>query len=325
METLELNGAIIVSETTSPSPKAGTIRWTGTDFEGYNGRVWVSLTYRPPVPMQYVRVTNAGNANDPGGTTNGAVAYEYGIGRYEVTNAEYVQFLNAVDTEGTNALALYSPSMSSSGHGGINFDAGAPRGFKYVVKAGFGIKPVVYVSFYDAMRFCNWLHNGGQPGADTEDGAYTLLGGAATPTNWLTVTRNPGAKVVIPTEDEWYKAAYHQPRGLGGDADDYWDYPTRSNTAPTAEPPPGGDNSANYWPAVRTVTDVGAYPGSASYYGTFDQGGNVWEWNETILGSSRVLRGGAGGAGVDFLKSSVRSYVGLAGGGLALGLRVASP
>jgi formylglycine-generating enzyme required for sulfatase activity len=28
-------------------------------------------------------------------------------------------------------------------------------------------------------------------------------------------------------------------------------------------------------------------------YGTFDQGGNVWEWNDAVIGSSRGLRGGA--------------------------------
>lgn len=38
---------------------------------------------------------------------------------------------------------------------------------------------------------------------------------------------------------------------------------------------------------------MGAYTGSASPYGTFDQGGNVWEWNEQIVsGSGRGMRGG---------------------------------
>lgn len=42
-------------------------------------------------------------------------------------------------------------------------------------------------------------------------------------------------------------------------------------------------------------THVGAYTGSASPYGTFDQGGNVYEWNEQIVGSSRGRRGGGWG------------------------------
>ena len=40
------------------------------------------------------------------------------------------------------------------------------------------------------------------------------------------------------------------------------------------------------------LTSVGSYPGSASPYGTFDQGGNVFEWNEAIAGTNRVARGG---------------------------------
>jgi formylglycine-generating enzyme required for sulfatase activity len=45
---------------------------------------------------------------------------------------------------------------------------------------------------------------------------------------------------------------------------------------------------------IAAVTTVGAYTGSASPYGIFDQGGNVWEWNEEIVsGSYRGIRGGS--------------------------------
>ena len=60
------------------------------------------------------------------------------------------------------------------------------------------------------------------------------------------------------------------------------------------------------------MTDVGAYTGSASPYGTFDQDGNAWEWNEQILfsGSYRGLRGGNFFYGASLTASSSPSYTG---------------
>ena len=58
------------------------------------------------------------------------------------------------------------------------------------------------------------------------------------------------------------------------------------------------------------TTEIGAYltTPSQSAYGTFDQGGNVWEWNEGILfGTSRGLRGNAFDSGQSlWLKASYR-------------------
>jgi sulfatase modifying factor 1 len=51
---------------------------------------------------------------------------------------------------------------------------------------------------------------------------------------------------------------------------------------------------------------VGEFQNSDSPYGTFDQGGNVWEWNESVLyGSSRGLRGGS----FNFNYSSYDNYL----------------
>ena len=94
------------------------------------------------------------------------------------------------------------------------------------------------MSFWDACRFCNWLHNG-QGDGDTEDGAYTLKGYRGT--DGRKVKRNPGAKWFIPNEDEWYKAAYYDPQKPGGPG--YWDYPTRSDTKPDRDF--AGPNAAN--------------------------------------------------------------------------------
>ena len=251
----------------------------------------------PLVVPEMVEVGNANNADDPEvngfGGNSGAVPYNYAIGKYEVTNAEYVPFLNAVDPNGVNATDLYYVQMGSDNrNGGITFTDVAPDGEKYRVKAGFATKPVVYVSFYDAMRFCNWLHNGAQVGSDTENGAYTLLGGTARPSNAFTVERNVGAKFVLPTEDEWYKAAYHQPQADGGDTDNYWLYPTGGNSAPNSGNPPGTAPAANFNNDVGSLTDVGTYTMTEGFYGTFDMAGNVAEWTETPNRFVRVLRGG---------------------------------
>ena len=264
---------------------------------------------RAEVNIEMVSVGNPGNTGEQsrvayGDTTYyGDVDYAYNIGKYEVSNAEYCEFLNAVDSGGTSPHDLYSIHMGG-GCGGIILTAGNPNGSKYTVRAGRGNMPVNYVSFWDACRFANWLHNG-QGSGDTEAGAYTL-----TPDGIAnnTVTRNPDWKWAVCSEDEWYKAAYYD-----GNAGVYYDYPMGSDTAPTGEAPPGTDmtnGSANYDGAVGDLTDVGAYTAkpSDSPYGTFDQGGNVWEWNEAIIESYRRWRGGSFGGLDDFLRASCRTY-----------------
>jgi hypothetical protein len=152
------------------------------------------------VTMEYVSVGHAGNAADPAtGSLYGAVAYAYQIGKYEVTNVQYVEFLNAVDPGGGNVNGVYNAYMGSDVRRGITYTAGAVDGAKYMIRSSMGDKPVNYVSWYDAARFTNWLHNG-QGSGGTETGAYTLSG------NTSLITKNPGATVYLPSENEWYKA-----------------------------------------------------------------------------------------------------------------------
>jgi formylglycine-generating enzyme required for sulfatase activity len=177
------------------------------------------------------------------------------------------------------------------------------------------------VSWYDAIRFANWLQNG-QGSGDTETGAYTLLGGSAVPTNADSIARNAGATWFLPSEDEWYKAAYHKNDGVTGN---YFDYPTGSDTPPTLEPPPGGSNSANAQAAGGGPNSAGAYTQSDSPYFTFDQGGNVREWNEAFFGTG--FRGVRGGTWSDFateMRASSRLFLLAGSENIVTGFRVAT-
>jgi sulfatase modifying factor 1 len=239
-------------------------------------------TQASAVTIDWVTVGDPGNAADTTGF--GSVGYSYKISKYEITNAQYAQFLNAKAV--ADPLGLYSTSMGS-GFGGIT-RSGSKGSFSYSATAGRESMPVNFVSFYDALRFVNWLDNG-QGSGDTETGAYTLLGGFAIPSNGATVTRNGGAKIFLTSEDEWYKAAYYDAASSS-----YFAYPAGTDAQTLCAAPGGTPNTANCNFAVGDLSNVGSYSGSASPNGTFDQAGNVWEWNEWIAGpDARGLRGGA--------------------------------
>ncbi len=139
------------------------------------------------VTIQWSAVGDPGNAADPAtGSLYGAVAYNYSIDKYEVTDSQYAAFLNAVAA--TDTYGLYNANMGSQVYGGIT-QSGSPGLYSYSVKSGYDNLPVNYVSWGDAARFANWLQNG-QPGlggpavaqdaASTEDGSYALNGATST-------------------------------------------------------------------------------------------------------------------------------------------------
>jgi hypothetical protein len=250
-----------------------------------------AVNARATVVMDWAPIGYAGNAGDPidpsfapSSITFGAVNYNYQISKYDVTDNQYVEFLNAKDPTGGNALGLYAVPVK--GHGGIAFDPTAANGSKYSVVSGRENFPINAVSSYSAMRFTNWLNNG-QGNADTETGAYTLLGGTPVPSNAGSISRDPSAHIVLPTENEWYKAAYYNPA-----TSTYFAYPG-SNSLPTPSAPPGVANSANYSQQVGflgDLTKVGAYSSSPSSFGTFDQFGDVAQWLDP-QGTDSTVRG----------------------------------
>jgi len=313
------------------------------------------------VTIDLLPVGNAGNADDPAtGGIYGGVNYDYSIGKYDVTIGQYTEFLNAVAK--TDTYSLYNASMGTNENiRGIS-RSGVSGSYSYSVIAASGSapnggvsaanRPITYVSWWDSARFANWVANGQptgiQTGTTTENGAYNLNGATSGTAPARNVTNpNTGATptYVIPTENEWYKAAYYSPvlnSGSGG----YYTYATQSNATP-GNVPGSGANQANYFTDLTTnkysvtqsgdydgsqnyLTDVGAFSSSVSAYGTFDQSGNVYEWNDLTgaPGSSRGLRGGNWydtDNGAFYLSSSGRAANAPSNETSIIGFRLASP
>jgi len=226
----------------------------------------------------------------------GAVDYYYRIGKFETTAGQYTEFLNAVAATDTYTLWRPWPPSQATYNRKI-LRSGEPGSYTYSVAPDRANRPVSMVAWRDVARFANWMHNGQPTGAQdlstTEDGSY-FLNGAYTHEELMTIERKPNATWVIPTEDEWYKAAYHKNDGVTGN---YWIFPTGSDVLPDyqlIDPDPGNNATCkieNPDPEVETPlytigepywrTEVGEHENSVSPYGTFDQGGNLEEWLES--------------------------------------------
>lgn len=169
----------------------------------------------------FSQISNTGNNPDSNGY--GSINYIYYISQYPVTNCDYINFLNS--TAQTDPYGLYNINMNSNINGGI-IRSGLDGSYSYSLKTNMSYKPVIFVSWFDAARYCNWLHNNKIAGS-TETGAYTLNG----ITSGNTPAKNSNAKYYIPNENEWYKAAFYtfNKNGLGPG---YWSFATQNDSNP---------------------------------------------------------------------------------------------
>ena len=221
--------------------------------------------------IDFVEIADPGNAADSVGFPNpaGAVGYRYGIGKYEV-----------------------SESMISS----YNAEYGTPNGQTITTDNRGPNKPATLVSWSDAARFVNWLNTStGGFAAYTFDYNGDVALWTASDINDYNSTnpvRSRRARFVLPSVDEWHKAAYYDPT-----TDSWYSYPNGSNSPPTAVASgttPGTE--------VFNQTSPGSVPaditlaGGPNPNGLVALGGNVTEWGEPISfhlfpGSGAVQRG----------------------------------
>lgn len=257
--------------------------------------------------MDFVTVGNPGNANDAG-AGGGSYSSPYGGVDYVYRISTYAISQNDIATATAAGLA--------------NVTAGAHT----------GDRPAASISWYEAAAFVNWLNtsNGHQAAYNltfTTSWSMTLwsseeawqLGGE-------NLYRHKDAYYFLPSEDEWYKAAFHQNNGVTAD---YWDYATGSNTVPTPVASGTGSGTAVYG-GQSGPADVNL-AGGLSPYGTMGQNGNVWEWSESafdgvnnVSSGSRAVRGGFWFFSEDVLRSSFRGFDDPSGEGDYIGFRVAS-
>ena len=275
----------------------------------------------PPIEIELVTVGDAGNAPDK--TSYGAVNEDYQIGKYDITASQYCVFLNAVAAD--DPYHLYNEKMMSDLAVACIQRSGSPTNYSYSIiqdeALDRGSLPITCVSYYSALRFCNWLHNGQPNGPEgpetTETGTYMLNG------KNIVVVAGENDTWRLPTEDEWYKAAYY----IGGSTNAaYWKYPTQENSAPTTDSS-STNPGANYFydptqgatpfinvclagadeisitgfPTIDHIflTPIGAFANAPGPYGTYDMGGDVFQWTSSrsaflpwVNDQKEVVRGG---------------------------------
>ena len=282
---------------------------------------WVTIGDPGNLAQSAANRTHAFGTNGDG---YGAVSYTFAISRNETSIANYAEFLNAKAT--TDPYNLYNPSMASDASIAGITRSGTSGSYSYSV-SGSGDRPITFVSWFDAARFTNWLQNG-QGSGDTETGAYTL-GGAISGT---APAKNVGATVWIPSENEWFKAAYYDPtKGASGG---YWLHANQSDamtgnnfTTPGAANYHDGNSTQAENGLPTNLSDAGAFgTDSQNYYRINDMAGNVREWNDltAVASAQRGLRGGAWSNTETSLRSSTRNLNGPAGEGNFVGFRVAT-
>ena len=264
----------------SPEPKKPTLTKANRDQETKADKI-------KGFEMEFVVIGNPNNEAD--NTGYGAVSYTYRIGKHEVSEA---------------IIDAYNKRS---------------RGAKITKDTRGANKPATSVSWNEAARFVNWLntsqgHQAAYKFADKEELSNIELWNKeeAWQLGGENLYRHKDAHYFLPSENEWYKAAYYDPKandGKGG----YWDYATGSDEAPEAVASGSQAGTAVYG-KYHSYSDT-TNAGGSSPYGTMAQNGNAWDWVESARGGvndsaihERVIRGASVAFGPNGLRSNFRFH-----------------
>ncbi len=248
--------------------------------------------------IDFVTIGQPGNAPWAGNGTlgdraigRGRVDYEYRIGRFEVTTAQWVEFMNAAYDRPANDQIPFMQLPST--WGGASQSPTVPGGRRWRVSQGNDMLPVGNISWRMAAIYCNWLHN---DKALTRDafltGAYNVSTFGYTGPNGDQFTdqaaRSPGARYFIPTWDEWLKATHFDPNRFGQGQPGWWSFANmRETVTPIGLPPPFGTGEANAGSGSAGIP-LGSYVNIMSPWGLYDTAGGMSEWTESIFFSSTL-------------------------------------
>ena len=213
---------------------------------------------------------------------------DFYLGRYEVTNQEYLDALQWAYDQGYITVSTSSVQDNLDGStvelfdlDGVGSEIAFSEGVFSLSDAGFGGNngnhPVKEVTWYGAARYCDWLSLQEDPPLDR---AYEHSG------DWLCNGGDPytAEGYRLPTDAEWeYAAQYNDERV----------YPW-GNADPTCD-------TANYGSCITWTVPVGSYADGKSALGMYDMAGNVSEWVNDgwtcdlgVLSETDPVRGGTG-------------------------------
>jgi formylglycine-generating enzyme required for sulfatase activity len=249
--------------------------------------------------VDFVSISQTNNTADT--TGYGAVPYNYRVGTHEISQLQI-----------TKATQI----------GMANVSAGVWS----------NNQPAANISWYEAAAFVNFLNtNSGKTAAyaltfsDSQWSMALWSSEQAWTAGGTNLYRNKDAYYFLPSENEWYKAAYYNAAGTN-----YFLYPTASSSVPTAVAS-GTDAGSAVYNNVTSAPALVDSAGGLSPYGTMGQGGNIFEWNESAFAGTnssssenRALRGGSWLYAGFALRSSVRDSYDPAFEDGDIGFRVAS-
>jgi formylglycine-generating enzyme required for sulfatase activity len=259
---------------------------------------WAGVAAAQPVPdydFQWSTVGNVGNApytsanpDDANVNGRGRVDYEFRVSRLEITTNQWMEFINTFAPFSNSPLHQTGPARWGAERAVL-----LPSG-NWQMALGSGANtatlPIGGVSWRDAARYCNWLHNNKAPTLEAiSTGAYdTSTWGYDETTGRYTDARDrmPGAKFFLPSIDEYLKATHYDPNRFGPGQGGYWEYKNMSSQVPLPGLPGEGTTNAGYQPGgdpfIAWNIPLGAYTNQQSVYGLWDTSGGGKEWLESF-------------------------------------------